>query len=94
VPHQDAQREDAQARLANVIRWLRIAKENFPAISDGQVSADRVALASGLFDRIQMAAVKLQDKLAQSKAVADKATDRAASKPADKTAPDRMHQAA
>ena len=51
-----------QTRLVNILRWLRTAKENLPAISDGRVSSDQVARASGLIDRIHAEAMRLAER--------------------------------
>ena len=46
----------AQARLENVMAWIRTAKENLPAINNGLVSTDRIAEMSALLDRLHLAA--------------------------------------
>jgi hypothetical protein len=46
----------AQARLENILAWIRTAKENLPAINNGLVSTDRIAEMSALVDRLHHAA--------------------------------------
>jgi hypothetical protein len=45
-----------QARLHNILAWIRTAKENLPAINNGLVSTDRIAEMSALLDRLHHAA--------------------------------------
>jgi hypothetical protein len=47
-------------RLENVLGWLQTAKENFPAINNNTVPADRIASISGLLDRMQRVASALR----------------------------------
>jgi len=51
--------------LRNILGWVRTAKENLPAINDGRVAADRIALLSGLLDRMHRAAIALGDDARQ-----------------------------
>ena len=48
----------AQARLTNVMAWIRTAKENLPAINNALVSPDRIAEMSALLDRLHLAAAR------------------------------------
>jgi hypothetical protein len=47
-------------RLENVLRWLQTAKQNLPDLNNGAVTADRIASASALVDRMQRAAIALR----------------------------------
>ena len=48
-------------RLAHVMGWIRIAKENLPAINHGRnaVTPEQIARLSALLDRMQRRAVAL-----------------------------------
>ena len=46
----------AQARLENILAWIRTAKENLPAINNGLVSTARITEMSALLDRLHLAA--------------------------------------
>jgi hypothetical protein len=58
----DAVSEDVSVmlrdRLQNVLLWLRTAKENLPDLNNSQISADRIAAASGLVDRLHRLALE------------------------------------
>jgi hypothetical protein len=56
--------EDQKTRLANVIGWVRTAKENLPAINDGTVRSDRIAEMSQQLDRMHRIAAALQNQAA------------------------------
>lgn len=61
--------EDQETRLTNVIEWLRIAKENLPAINDGTVAANRIAQASALLDHMyRIALAVLEQAVSQTAA--------------------------
>jgi len=46
-------------RLENVLLWLRTAKETLPALNNAAVTADRLAVASALIDRMHVLAKAL-----------------------------------
>jgi hypothetical protein len=45
-------------RMQNILAWIRTAKENLPAISQGAVSTDRVVSMSALLDRLHVEAMR------------------------------------
>jgi hypothetical protein len=54
---------DTEQRLTQILGWLRIAKENLPAINDALVPNDQIAEASHLLDRLHRAATNLHVRL-------------------------------
>ncbi len=43
-------------QLDNIMGWLLAAKQNLPAINDGQVTPDRISQMSALLDRLHASA--------------------------------------
>lgn len=51
-------------RLENVLGWVRLAKENLPAVNNGTVAGDQIAELSGLLDRMHKLARAIEAELA------------------------------
>jgi len=58
----------AEARLRNIMAWIRTAKESLPAMNNGRVSAARIAAMSTLLDRLHHVAERLQPACADKTA--------------------------
>jgi hypothetical protein len=56
--------EEQNHRLANIIGWVRTAKEILPTINDGAVPAEYIVKTSALLDRMYLIAIALRDQAA------------------------------